>query len=480
MANEQYKEFLSMGWPYNDTDKRIAERWKKAGRDDLPSWRTFNHIRYRLMFESDRFPTVESATREWFPTPAPLPVSEGNLSKLHTKQGTRFFHKDDDSVFDYREVTAMGVYRLWLDKDYDKVEELFEYFKVNKFTAIRVLLNLDSDYWKAMERHNSYEEGDNFWCNLVPFVNCAARYGLYTRLCLFGGVEPFVGHKLDYARRPDVVTGKVNAIEKMHAYVDQVVGTTRTLDTVLYEVANEPSQIGFGWDSSVVVDLGMHIHSLAPKHLMNFGCANDENSLFYMKSPASFLDEHLARNPEWDYLNAVKRLIEHPVLDQSAMPMLSGEWMNLGFEGDGTESTATAFATSAMLRLKHAIPAFHANCLLWGGIPDPKTDACVKAWTKGCDLVPINVAGVSCNGHWATSPFDADIFPTSEDVNEVTQHKGPLRVWGSVRNTPSLSNYIGLSIREPKGYTLVGDEDRTIETLHLEQWGDWQCRLVKA
>lgn len=468
-----YAWFLDNGWSFNDKDKRIIERWKESGRSGVPTVRTLNHIRWRLMCESNRFTSVESATADWFPEDPdpPDPVDSVSLSPLSIQPHSRFLYTSDNKIFDYRESTAMGIYRLWLDGEIDKIDGLFSYFKSRKINAIRPLFNLNSDYWRDMGRSNSHLEGDVFWGQLVPFIKYAESYGLYTRLCLFGGVEAFVGHELDWRRRPDVVSGNRSVIDKMHVYLDQFVGTTRDLP-VLYEIANEPSHIGFGTDSEVILDLGQHCKSLAPDRLMNFGAATNEDSLFYCKNPADFFDEHLPRKGEYDYQISIKRLIEQPCTDQKQMPFISGEWMNLGSNGQ-TDSTATAFASTAMLRVKRAIPSFHAHCLLKCDVPDLTTDACLMAWNLGLDLIPIDFPGQGINGHWSVSPFDKSIFPPSEE--ETDSHQGPMRIYG----LDGPAGYIGISIREPAGYDLRGDE-RPIETIHLERWGDWQTRIVKA
>ena len=405
-------------------------------------------------------------------------VTPSQLLLLGSQPKSRFFHTPDGEIFDYREATAMGIYRLWLSEQYDKVNDLFAYFQSRKINAIRPLFNLSSAYWKDRHRHNSHLEGNQWWDQLVPFITQASNYGIYTRLCLFGGVESFTGEEVPFSR-PDVISDNENAITQMREYVDQFVTMTRDLP-VLYEIANEPGQIGFGSNSRTVIELGEQCKSLAPDRLMNFGAATDEDSIFYCRAPADFLDEHLARHEEWDYQASVKRLIEHHGVDQTQMPFISGEWMNLGnvkrpgnSDADGSPSTATAFATSAMLRVKRAIPAFHAHCLLWGDVPDTATDLALQAWSRGLDLIPINFSGQGCNGHWDCSPFDASIFPPTEETTD--DWYGPVRIFG----LDGPQGYLAVSIREPIGYELYGDH-RPIETLHLEKWGDWQSRIVRA
>ena len=93
-----YKEFLSDGWPYNATDKHIIQRWYESGKTKPPTPRDLNHIRWRLMFESNRFATVEAATQSWFPTPPPAPPNP--LALLHVEPGSRFFLDPDRKPVD--------------------------------------------------------------------------------------------------------------------------------------------------------------------------------------------------------------------------------------------------------------------------------------------------------------------------------------------------------------------------------------------
>ena len=432
----------------------------------------------------DICPTCQQAwptTPEPAPPPRPTPPTPQSLAVLSVPDGSRLLRTPDGAAFDYREATAMGLYRIWLDDDRAQVDAILSYFRDRKINAIRPLFNLTSDYWVNMGRDNTHLIGDRWWGQLVPFINHVSSYGIYTRCCLFGGVEAFVGHQLDWVGRPDVITGNTSAISKMHAYTDQFIGTTCELPSVLYEIANEPAQLGFGGNSEVVIGLGRYVKDLAPDRVMNFGAATDEDDLFYCQRPADFLDEHLRRIEDWDYQASVKRLIEHPGLDQSTMAFCSGEWMNLGDLAqpnggiaDGTPSTATAFASAAMLRLKRAIPSFHAECLLSPTVPDAQTDQTVLAWSKALDLIPVEFPGRGVNGHWAESPFDASIFPPTEDATD--DWDGPVRIFG----LSGSDGYLGISLREPRGYHLVGKDGRDIETLHLEQWGDWQCRIVRA
>ena len=425
--------------------------------------------------------------REWLATSAEgrayadrhaPPPRAAALPVLTTRPGSRYFHAaDTGAIVDYREATAMGIFRIWLDSP-GALDPLMDWYVDHGVTAIRVLCNLDSEYWRSRHRPNSYREGDRYFGQLVPFSEYAAAHGLYVRWCLFGGVEPF-GAVPRWDTRPDVVSDHPEVVSAMHGFTTQAVETLRACPNVLFEVANEPSQIGFGYDSRVIVELGDHVHELAPDRLMNYGAPCDEDNIFYMGGKAQFFDEHLRRMREADYLMSVKRLIEHTQVDRDDMPIVSGEWMNLGHQSardsralDGTASTATAMATGAMCRLKKVIPSFHAAPLLFGDMSDPATSACASAWGRALDLIRIDIGGRGCNGHWDCSPVARECFPDSEDVAD---HPGPVRVFG---RTGGREGYIGVSIREPSGYDLP--VKRPIQTLALERWGRWQTRIFKA
>jgi hypothetical protein len=369
-------------------------------------------------------------------------------------------------VFDYREATAMGIYRLWLDSKTEKVDALLRYFQSHHITAIRPLFNLGGSFWEGRGRQNRYTES-GWFDQLVPFVRQCATFGIYVRCCLFGGVEAF-GAQPEWRRRPDVVSMHPDVIRRMHAYLEQCVETLGGEKNVLFEIANEPGQIGFGADSRVILELGQHCKDVAPDRLMNFGAATDEDSSFYRWPPSDFLDEHLVRAERWDYFASIKRIWEHHAVDVDG-PMMSGEWLNFGEDGE-TSSTATAFAAAAMMRIKRIIPAFHARALLDASVPGPETTACLRAWTRGLDRVPMQFVGSLCGGHWSCSPVSSDEFPATEDGED--DHDGPVRVAGR----RGADGYIGISLREPAGHELRG----AFETVDLDHYGDWQARLISA
>ena len=111
------------------------------------------------MFESDRFSTLGAATQSWFPDEPVLPPPiepAATLPVLRMPSGSRFMVGDDGKEVDYREATAMGLYRLWLNNQHTQVAELLDYFRLNDINAIRVLFNLDSAFWRDHRRENNW------------------------------------------------------------------------------------------------------------------------------------------------------------------------------------------------------------------------------------------------------------------------------------------------------------------------------------
>ena len=411
--------------------------------------------------------------------PTPIPPNQNVLSRLRVVPGSRWFHHQSftkvagsqivAAPFDYREATAMGLYRLWLDGDMRSVDEFVGYLGDERFNAARILLNLDSDLWRERGRQNSYREGARWFDQLVPFTRYMGSRGFYARICVVGGVRPF-GVEPEWRRRPDVVSASPQAQRRMVDHARTVAGLLRDEENVSFEVANEAHQIGFGEQHPVILEIGGAIREAAPNALLNLTQDGDEDATYWARSPADFLDEHFSRRDEWDGFASIKRIWEHFQVDIKNMPVVSGEWMNFGL-GGMTSSTATAFCCGAALRIKQVIPAFHAASFVWvNRLPSDETTACVRAWHLGCDMVPMDFGGQKCNGNWDCSPVDADEFPPSEASQD--GFDGPIRVHGR-RNG---DRYIGVSLREPAGHELQGN----FKTDHLEQWGDWQSRLLTA
>jgi hypothetical protein len=394
--------------------------------------------------------------------PLPMPPPQQGVPRLRVSPGKRLL-QTDAGAWDGREATFMAGYSLWLQGRQDEMDVAIERLKRHgKITSVRSLLNLGSEFWESRGLANSFAE-PAFYPSLVPFAEWLASHGLYWHVCLFGGVES-CGAEPDWVRRGDVVTGHPDVIQRMHAYLDQAVGTLREQPNVFFQIANEPNQIGFGRNSQVVVELGQHAKELVAGDVpLDLG-AQDEDQWDFAAPPANAFAYHLSRKPEWDHFASVKRLI-HGDADAWSRPVYDDEPFNMGYEKE--RSTATAFCLGAMNRLKHvAIATFHARELLWCQLEHPDTVACLKAWSRGLDAIPLGVPGLGCNGHWECSPVADGSFPPTEDASD--DWDGPVRVYGRRDG----DRWIGVSIREPQDYTMrwKGETPHVVDSETFREW----------
>jgi hypothetical protein len=403
------------------------------------------------------------------PVAPPTPTPETRLPRLRALPGERFL-RTDDGVWDGREATFMAGFSLWLQGRQAEMDVAIERLKEHGITSVRCLLNLGGDFWEGRGQDNAFTD-PAFYPSLVPFAEWLESRGLYWHVCLFGGVEAF-GAEPDWVRRGDVVTGHTDVIQRMHAYLDQTVGTLRDQSNVFYQIANEPGQIGYGEHSQVIVELGQHARELLSEDApLDLG-AQDEDHHEFAAPPANCFAYHLSRKPDWDHFASVKRLIEGDA-DAWAGPVFCDEPFNMGDKKE--RSTATAFCLAAMNRLKRvAISTFHANELLGCKLDHPDTIACLKAWSRGLDAIPIEVPGQGCNGHWSCSPVADGSFPPTEDASD--DWDGPIRVYGRRDG----DKWIGVSLREPKDYVMRWKGNRNPRVVDSFTWGSWKSSVYET
>ena len=404
------------------------------------------------------------------PLAPPTPTPENGLPRLRAIPGERFL-RTDDGVWDGREATFMSGFSLWLQGRQVEMDVAIERLKEHgEINSVRCLLNLGGDYWENRGQANAFTD-PAFYPSLVPFAEWLESHSLYLHVSLFGGVEAF-GAEPDWERRGDVVTGDADVIPRMHAYLDQAVGTLRKQPNVFFQVANEPHQIGFGRNSQVVIELGEHARELLDDDTpLDLG-AQDEDYWDFAAAPANSFSYHLRRKEDWDHFASVKRLIEGDA-DAWTGPVYDDEPFNMGDKKE--RSTATAFCLGAMNRLKRvSISTFHANELLGCKLDHPDTIACLKAWSRGLDAIPIEVPGQGCNGHWSCSPVAEGSFPPSEDASD--DWDGPIRVYGRRDG----DKWIGVSLREPKDYTMRWKGNKTPRVVDSETWGEWKAAVYET
>lgn len=408
------------------------------------------------------------------PKPEPGP---GNLPRLIANTD-RFLLNDRNKLIlplqrrmDIREASMFSAYRLWLDDKGDELNKTLDTLRrEGDINSVRVMLNLgDGVFWKGFG--TSYKD-PRFYKELPSFIQFLDANQFYCHLTIIGGTDVF-GVSLG---------GPVSAQSEldMHNCIQNVANVLSGEDNWFPQISNEPSHLihGFGTNSPVVVRLTralrVQLNSLSwPNAPIDMG-AQGEDEWAYASPPASAFAYHLKRDGRWDHFGDLKRMI-HGDPDAWNRPVYDDEAANQGDlikpnggTADGTSSTAFSFALAVSCRLKHcAIQCFHFNEGLWSRCEKTKTIQSLRAWRNGLDLVPLRPMGAEWNGGHVDSmlPDDSQLPPTeaSED-----NWDGPVRVWGR-RNW-------AISLREPKGFNLKVNSG--VETLHIEQWGQWQSRLL--
>jgi hypothetical protein len=357
----------------------------------------------------------------------------------------RHFH-DANGPFDYREISAFGLYERWRSGDMNHCAQYAAMCWAFGITSVRVILTLGGDYWQHIMGLTSGPSKAGFYDGLQSFARFMAERGIYVRFCLVGGLEEFGGFSKD---REDVYSHEVHA--NVMDYVRQVMDRIGDEPNVLWNVANEWNQIGMRDSGNRIIDIGRYVKSRSSRPMnlteTNGPIADDP---MWAREPADFVDAHLERWNNVGGFSWVKRSSESPVVDQDKMLMISGEPINLGSPepgrpDDAQESPAVAFCYGGTSRVKRYVTNFHYHGGLLGDLPDEVTRACLNGWKRGLDAIPLTFPGGWCNGHHGCSPWDINNFPREGD-NEET-HQGPIRIFG----LSGSEGYIGVSVAEREG-----------------------------
>jgi hypothetical protein len=373
------------------------------------------------------------------------PGPSGNLTPLRVEG--RYF-ANDNGLFDYREVSAFALFERFRQGQQDHCREFCRVLRVYGANAVRVILTLGGSYWEHVIGITSGPEKPGFTESLDQFARFMASEGFYVRFCLLGGLESFGGFSRE---REDVYSQAVH--NKVVPYVHSVLGQLHDEPNVLFEIANEWNQIGMRDSDQRIIELGNLVKTLAPNRLMNLTNTNGPiaDDPMWARRPADFVDAHLERWIGVGGFSWVKRSSESPVMDQTKMPAMSGEVVNLGSAqpgrpDDAVDSPAVAFAYGATSRLRRYLTNFHFHDGLAANIPDAVTQACMQGWQRGLNAIPFNFPGGWCNGHHSCSPWDINIFPR-EGEDEERHTRGPIRIFG----LDGSQGYIGVSIAERAG-----------------------------
>jgi hypothetical protein len=229
--------------------------------------------------------------------------------------------------------------------------------------------------------------------------------------------------------------------------------------SVIWEVANEYSNIGMSESEAFVAELGALVKALDPDALVNFSAAIDERAAptQWLRAPADFVSAHLARDRGLDGYAWLRGLGQAPAVAAARqplrMPFLSGEPINFGDDrrdgrtGDVEPSAAVAFAYGAVSRVLQFNTTFHHDDGLWTAGWGERTERSLAAWRQGLDAVPM-LDGPPRGPGDAASPWRPDVVaPAGAALDAVAGHveaaRGPSAVFGNGAYTVAVGVKVG-------------------------------------
>jgi hypothetical protein len=433
-----------------------------------PSFRDGLHVAWRRMGREQW--TFQRALQDIHPTspspapPSPPPSNGSPPLRLRLDDSRRWF-RDDHGLVDYREVSCFTLHTRF--RRGEPIIDLLHQYRMLDINAVRIICSLGGIFW---ERLGFDVEVSEERAGLLEFVRFMASQQFYVRLCLIGALEPLGANDTSDRRNHYRATVRERAL----AHVAAIAVDLANEQNVLFEVANEYNQIGFGSDASAIIELGHVVKSVAPNVLLNLSNDNGPNAdtPTFLVSPADFIDAHFERRKGMGGFEWVKRTGETPVVDQGVMAAMSGEPINAGTaaagrEDDAEDNPAVWFAYGAVSRVKRYLTNFHYHGGLTAEPMDATTLACAHAWRRGLSAIPMDFGGAWCNGHHECSPFDRGIFPPTDDVDG---WHGPVRIYGRRGSR----GYIGVSVREPQLYSPRLKPGRSVSEVDGVAGNGWQ------
>lgn len=400
-----------------------------ANREDAGPWEHFT-------------PGGTSGARPEPPPVRPPPVLPPDSSlRLTVERSNRRYFSAGGYRFDWREISAFSLLSRLLTGEDEYVRAWLHARRAEGFTVSRVILTLDGDYWTQSPYDRSFRcapDMPHYWAALDHLVSLHAEAGLYLRACFLGALEPFGG--VWYPDRRDVYAGPVR--DRAEQFVVEAAQRIGGNPNVIGELANEPTQIGMrrAWENGALVELGKRVKRVAPLMLL---CGGEDNDAAGVVAPFDFADAHVDRSRGVHGWEWIKRVGEHPTVDQDTMPFVSGEPINMGEPradgrtGDIEPQPANCFGAAAVGRARRmGGQCFHWDGGLWTTEPTELTMACLTAWHAGLDAFPMLTENM-WRGHWSAaqgSYWVRDIYPAADDVDivdaHVTRGRGPWRVFG--------------------------------------------------
>jgi hypothetical protein len=390
-------------------------------------------------------PTQENAHARIVLTPEapPPPPPAAFLEPLQVDPSGHWF-ATISGFADYREISFFAAQsRMVRGEGESHVRPALRIIRATGITATRVFLTLGGDYWEDGPggQLRAYPSDPGYWEQLDALVDMHAQEGLYTRFTLLAALEPFGGVWDSIARR-DIFNGEVE--RRATEFVLAVAQRYANTDNVIFELVNEPVNIGFRSSSAKLERLGCAVKRIAPHRLLGAGDINGMDESAFFNACFDYVSRHIDRSPEVDFFAMTKRMGEDGYRDAQprTIPAMSGEPANFGEDrldgrrGDVVKNPAVAYAYGAVSRVRQIIPNFHYDGGLWANVPTEETLVALRAFNQALNAIPM-VNGNRWRGNWSAEQgnyWSTRPYPEDDDERTVQDHvrngRGPWRVFG--------------------------------------------------
>lgn len=371
------------------------------------------------------------------PTPEPgEPAEPGDPSPvLPIVVDGRILRDTSGAAVDWREASAFMLLARWLGQNGGTeadVRARLDGWRQRRINVLRVFATIgDPGFWQSRGWHLT-PRTPGLYAGMRRLTHVAGEYGIRLRWTFIADAPHTVPTDAD-----------------QRAHVRACEEALRELPTV-DEIANEPTMNGFGgeWAAQLaslarIVDPAAVV-ALGPEHGATGHLATAD------REPADVVFFHAERVVSEGGWAWVRRMGEYGVVRDGQRPVISGEPVNAGDEGapgDYLRDPAIWFAYGAISRIvvSHGYaPTFHFHGGLWADLPNAATQRCLDAFHAGCDAVPLEVRRWAwTNGHHAEAPW------RGYDQTDPPADNRPVRIYGR----RSGGAYIGVSLREPKGWS---------------------------
>lgn len=402
---------------------------------------------------------------------APPPIT---LERLVVESNKRWFGTSAGRE-DYREVSAFSLLAQVIYEGIESADAWMAEWQSLGYNAGRVAASFTLYPGGQLDP----ERTPGYWEAVHALNQRAGERGFRIRWTLWMASEPWGG--VWHPDRRDIWSGSVRAGGE--AFGRRFVTETRHYPHILYELANEPGEIGMRDSFDELIAFGREVKALAPDVLLNAGSPQHEGDQRFTREPFDFLDAHLPR----EYINheswvSSKRKTDHPLVqphDQpTRMPFIEGEPTNfdgpIPGRGDYDPSTASAFCAAAVSRLTSSYMTFHYDGGIYGERPSGLVRTLADAFRRGLDMVPMFDTYQLWRGHHAESSVRRAPFAPDDDPRSVQQHVDRGNLWRVVG-----AGNIFVGLLEHKDFNMQRYADRPITTLHREVFGNYACGVYQ-